>query len=104
MSESKAQKKDLRFRLLDALYIAMIVLPLLTAILLQIFTDLGADFTPTPAETAVEAPAEEESNGVSITGARVLLWAPLDQSKLESDEIASGLLTWSSPRRRPTHG
>ncbi len=92
MSESKAQKRDLRFRLLDALYIAMIVLPLLTAMLLQIFTDLGADFTPMPAETAVEAPAEEEANGVSITGARVLLWAPLDQSKLESDEIAFGPL------------
>lgn len=59
MSESKAQKKDLRFRLLDALYIAMIVLPLLTAILLQIFTDL-----PTPSE------------GVSITGARIIFEIP----------------------------
>lgn len=92
MSESKAQKRDLRFRLLDALYIAMIVLPLLTAILLQVFTDLGADFTPTPADAAIEAPAASGDNGVSITGARVLLWAPVDQSKLESDEIVFGPL------------
>ena len=59
MSESKAQKRDLRFRLVDALYLAMIILPLLTAILLQIFTDL-----PTPSE------------GVSITGARILFEIP----------------------------
>lgn len=56
MSESKAQKRDLRFRLLDALYIAMIVLPLITAMLIQILTDL-----PTGGD------------GVSITGARVFL-------------------------------
>ena len=31
MSESKAQKKDLRFRLLDALYLAMIILPIVAA-------------------------------------------------------------------------
>lgn len=60
MSESKAQKKDLRFRLLDLLYLAMIVLPILTAILLQIFTEL-----PTGGD------------GVSITGARVFMEIPM---------------------------
>lgn len=56
MSESKAQKRDLRFRLVDMLYLAMIILPLVTAILIQILTDL-----PTGGD------------GVSITGARVFL-------------------------------
>ena len=59
MSESKAQKRDLRFRLVDGLYLAMIVLPLLAAILLKIFTNL-----PTGAE------------GLSITGARVFVRIP----------------------------
>ena len=59
MSESKAQKRDLRFRLLDALYLAMIVLPLLAAILLKIFTNLPAG-----------------SEGLSITGARVFVKIP----------------------------
>lgn len=60
MSESKAQERDLRFRLLDAAYIAMIVLPILTAVLLQIFTEL-----PTGGD------------GVSITGARVFVEIPM---------------------------
>lgn len=59
MSESKAQKRDLRFRLLDALYLAMIILPLLAAILLKIFTNLPAG-----------------SEGLSITGARVFVRIP----------------------------
>ena len=60
MSESKAQKRDLRFRLVDALYLAMIILPLVTAMLLEIFTD-------------VRMP----SDGVQITGARIICQIPL---------------------------
>ena len=60
MSESKAQVKDRRFRLLDMAYLAMIVLPILAAMLLQIFTDL-----PTGGD------------GVSITGARVFIEIPM---------------------------
>lgn len=59
MSESKAQERDLRFRLVDGLYLAMIVLPLLAGMLLQIFTEL-----PTGSE------------GLSITGARVFVEIP----------------------------
>ena len=93
MSESKAQVKDRRFRLLDMAYLAMIVLPILAAMLLQIFTDLGADFVPTPADTAIVEQAEEdESSAVSITGARVFLWAPIDQSKLDVEKYSFGPL------------
>ncbi len=60
MSESKAQKRDLRFRLLDGLYLAMIILPLLAGIVLQILTDL-----PTGGE------------GLSITGARIFVKIPM---------------------------
>ena len=60
MSESKAQVKDRRFRLLDMAYLAMIVLPILAAMLLQIFTDI-----PTGGD------------GVSITGARVFIEIPM---------------------------
>ena len=59
MSESKAQKRDLRFRLLDALYLAMIILPIVAAIVLKILTNL-----PTGSE------------GLSITGARIFVKIP----------------------------
>jgi len=56
MSESKAQKRDRNFRVKDMAYLAMMILPILAAILLQVFTEL-----PTGAE------------GLSITGARVFV-------------------------------
>lgn len=60
MSESKAQERDRRFRILDMVYLAMIVLPILAAILLKILTNL-----PTGGD------------GVSITGARVFMEIPM---------------------------
>lgn len=59
MSESKAQKKDLRFRLLDALYVAMIILPIVAAIVLKVLTNV-----PTGQE------------GLAITGAKVFVKIP----------------------------
>lgn len=60
MSESKAQERSLRFKLVDWAYLAMIVLPILAAVLIQILTDL-----PTGGD------------GVSITGARVFIEIPM---------------------------
>ena len=57
MSESNKPVRSLRFRLLDGLYLAMIVLPLAAAIVLQVLTK----------------PATE---GISITGARIFLSIP----------------------------
>ncbi len=60
MSESKTQERDQRFRLKDMAYLTMMILPILAAILLQIFTEL-----PTGGE------------GLSITGARVFVEIPM---------------------------
>lgn len=57
MSESNKPARSLRFRLLDGLYLAMIVLPLVAAVVLQVLTK----------------PATE---GISITGARIFLSIP----------------------------
>lgn len=59
MSESKAQKRDLRFRLTDAAYLAMMILPILAAIVLKIITNV-----PTGQE------------GLSITGAKIYVKIP----------------------------
>lgn len=60
MSENKSQVRDRRFRLLDMLYLAMIIGPILIAILLQVLTEI-------PPET----------EGVSITGARIFFEIPM---------------------------
>ena len=51
MSENKSQVRDRRFRLLDMLYLAMIIVPLVIAMLLVILTE-----------------RPPETDGVSITG------------------------------------
>lgn len=57
MSESKAMEKDLRFKLVDGLYLAMILLPLLAAMTIKVLT------------------ASPPDGSISIGGATIL-WQP----------------------------
>lgn len=59
MSESKAPEKDLKFRLLDLLYLAMIILPLIAAMVIKVLT------------------ASPPDGSISIGGARIFFTIPM---------------------------
>ena len=67
-------KKDTRFRLIDALYIALMVLPLLGCMILKVLT------TP-------------QSEGISITGAQIYLTIPMPLMDLTI--TASQINSWA---------
>lgn len=69
MSENKAQVRDRRFKLLDMLYLAMIIVPLVVAMLLVILTE-----------------RPPETDGVSITGARIFFEIPMPLMPLQITE------------------
>lgn len=60
MSENKSQVRNRRFKWLDRLYLAMIIVPLVLAMLLVILTE-----------------RPPETDGVSITGARIFFEIPM---------------------------
>jgi len=81
-------KKSVRFRVMDGLYIAMMALPILVGIVIQILT-------------------KPVSEGISITGARVFFTIPMPLMDMIISEaqvntwlvmIHSGLLPLYDPR------